>query len=164
MRFVSITALLLVLAVIPLTAEAGKKGSSRAAGTGSVSEQEVLHDLEQTLDLWRDGRYDEVANRSSGGKDSNETISKKLASAPRKPACCWEKIQNAQVSLKSDRTAVVHARLGFESSVPGTQFVTKGIGMKKEHGVWTISRSDLLSLADFSGRRKVYRYIPVQTK
>lgn len=150
-------------AVLP-PAEAARRGASAHREAGGAGEQEVLRDFEAILDLWRDGRYDELYRRTSGGKDGKEKFANRLASAPRKPACCWEKIQEPKVSIKSRNSAVVQARLGFEGSVPGTEFVTRGIHLKKEAAGWSISQSDLYSLADLSTQRRRYRYLPIQPK
>jgi len=155
-----IALLLIILSAVP--AHAKKRAISNVTGGATVSEQEVLHDLEQILDLWRDGRYHDLFERTATGKESKEQFAKRLASAPRKPACCWEKIQNAQVSFKSDRSVVVKAKLGFEGSVPGTEFVTKGIKLNKESGYWMISQADLFSLANLSKKRYRYKYVPTK--
>jgi hypothetical protein len=163
MRRISLLALLLIiLSVIP--AQARKRANPAQARNPASSEQEVLRDFEQILDLWRDGRYGDLFERTSGGKESKEQFAKRLSSAPRKPACCWEKMQDARVSLKSERAATVRARLGFEGGVSGTEFVTKGIKLKKEDGLWVISQSDLFSLANLSKKRTRYKYLPMQPK
>lgn len=157
---------LLMLVVIMLVAvpaaEAARRGTGSVAQTATTGEAEVLRDLETILDLWRDGRYDELYLHIYNGKDSKEKFTDKLSSAPRKPACCWEKIQQARVIMKSANSAVVHARLGFEASTPGTEFVTREMTLKKESSGWSISQSDLYSLADLTGKKRRYRYIPVQ--
>jgi len=163
MRWLSLLALLLVLlSSLSVAAEAAKRPPVGAAGNRAGSEQEVLRDFEQILDLWRDGRFEELFERTSGGRDGLESFAKKLASSPRRPACCWEKLQEAQISLKGERSAQLRARLGFDGSVPGTQFITKTIPLKKENGVWTITQSELLFLANYSKKRPLYRYLPVQ--
>ncbi|HBG05345.1 MAG: hypothetical protein A2075_25180 [Geobacteraceae bacterium GWC2_58_44] len=163
MRPISRLALLLIiLSVLP--AQARSRTSPTQSKSSSTSEQEVLRGFEQILDLWRDGRYDELFEKTADGKEGRELFAKKLASAPRRPACCWEKMQDARVSLKGERAAVVRARLGFEGSLPGTVFVTRGIKLKKEEGFWTISQSELYSLANVSKKRTVYKYLPIQGK
>ena len=157
---------LLILAVFLLAAapaaEAARRGTGSAGQNASTSQADVLRDFETILDLWRDGRYDELYLHIYNGKDSREKFTAKLSSAPRKPACCWEKIQEPRVTMKSAHSAVVHARLGFEASTPGTEFVTKGINLKKESSGWSISQSELYALADLTGKKRRYRYIPVQ--
>ena len=166
MRALALLALILVLSTpLSLSAkERSKRAATGAAQSGAPSAQEILGDFEKILDLWRDGSYDELYGRTTGGRESKETFARKLTAAPRRPACCWEKMQDVEVSAKGAGKAVVRARLGFEGSVPGTQFVTKAIELQKEDGVWSIRQSDLLSLADYSKKRKLYRYLPVQQK
>ncbi|HJV64546.1 MAG TPA: hypothetical protein VJ550_02310 [Geomonas sp.] len=130
----------------------------------AVSEQEVLRDFELILDLWRDGRYNELFERTATSRQSKEQFAKALASAPRRPACCWEKMQEARVSMSSERAATVRARLGFDRSIPGTEFVTRGVRLKKEDGVWMISQSDLYALAELTKKRSRYKYLPIQGK
>jgi hypothetical protein len=156
--------LLLVTFVLRLPAEARRRSVPQQPATVTTSEQEVLRDFERILDLWRDGRYDELFERTATSRESREQFAKRLASAPRKPACCWEKMQDARVSLKTDSSAVVKARLGFDESLPGTRFVTKGVKMKKEDGVWMISQADLFTLANLSKKRASYKYLPIQAK
>ena len=162
MRKISLLALLLiVLSALPAGARRQKQGPVPIP-TGS--EQEVLRDFERILDLWRDGRYADLYERTTGGKEGKERFAKTLASAPLKPACCWEKMQEARVSLKSDRAATVRARLGFDGNVSGTAFVTKGVKLKREGDVWVISQKDLFALANLSKKRTRYKYLPIQPK
>ncbi|QWV96896.1 hypothetical protein KP003_17110 [Geomonas nitrogeniifigens] len=156
--------LILMLVVVAAAPSEGARRGAPAHDTSSASTQEVLKDFETILDLWRDGRYDELYQRTNGGKDGREKFANRLASAPRKPACCWEKIQEARVSLKSAKSAVVQARLGFEGSTPGTEFVTKAVHLKKEASGWSIAQSELYSLADLSSKRRRYKYLPIQPK
>lgn len=150
---------LFTLTTIP--AQARRQAQVRPS---QVDEQEVLRDLEKILDLWRDGRYAELYERTAGGREGKERFAKKLASAPRRPACCWEKLQEARVTLKGDRAATVHAKLGFEGAVAGTEYLTKSIKLKREESAWVISQADLLSLADLGKRRGRYKYLPIQPK
>jgi len=73
-------------------------------------------------------------------------------------------MQEARVSLKSDRSATVHARLGLDGNVSGTEFVTKGVKLKREDNVWVISQKDLFSLANLSKKKTRYKYLPIQPK
>ena len=124
----------------------------------------MLRDFEQILNLWRDGRYAELYERTSGGKEGKEAFARRLAAAPRKPACCWEKMQDARVSMKSDRAASVRARLGFEGNVSGTDFITKEIKLKRGADAWMISQTELFSLSNLAKKRTRYKYLPIQTK
>lgn len=160
MRRISLLALLFIfLAALP--AQARKQARPQ---TPTGGEQEVLRDFEKILDLWRDGRFADLYERTAGGRSGKESFAKKMAAATRKPACCWEKMQEARVNLKGDRNATVHARLGFEGSVPGTEFVTKGIKLRRDDGAWVISQADLFALAELTKKRARYKYLPMQPK
>jgi hypothetical protein len=165
MRRTTLSALFsIVLILLSIFPAQGKSRSAAGEPAATATEQEVLRDFEQILDLWRDGNYDLLFERTGDGREGKESFARKLASAPRRPACCWEKMQQATVSLTGERAALVRARLGFEGNVSGTEFVTRGIKLKKEQGVWTMSQSELFSLAEVSKKRKVYKYLPIQGK
>jgi len=166
MRLMSLLTLLLIIspfAPAPAADARSAKDSTRTAGTANstATEQEVLRDFDRILDLWRDGRYDDLYQRTAG-KGSREQFAERLAAGTRKPACCWEKMQEATVSLKGPRAAVLRARLGFEGGMSGTEFVTGEIDLKKGDGFWTISRSELMTLAKVSNKRARYKYLPMQ--
>lgn len=124
---------------------------------------EVRRGVEEILDLWRDGRYLELYERTTmAGKQTRERFAKTVAAAPLRPACCWEKLQEVKISVKGDAVATVRAKLGFEGS-GGVDFKTRSFKMVKEEGVWRMSQSEILTLAEAKkkGSRKklstVYR-------
>jgi len=158
------SSLLLALLLSVLLAIPAQAARNRVNYAPSASDQEVLRDFERILDLWREGRYPELFERTFGGKESVEQFAKRLSAAPRRPACCWEKMQSPQVSVKSERLAAVRAKLGFEGNVSGTEFVTKWVKLRKEDGLWIIAQSDLYSLANLAKKRYRYKYLPVQPK
>ena len=162
-RFSLLVFSLLLIACSALPAQARRQKQVQFQSP-SGGEQEVLRDFEKILDLWRDARYAELYERTSGGKEGKERFAKRLALAPHKPACCWEKMQEARVSLKNDRAATVRAKLGFEGNVSGTEFVTKGIKLTRVENFWVISQSDLFALANLSKKKVRYKYLPIQSK
>lgn len=114
--------------------------------------------FEEILDLWRDGRFEELYARTlAGGRSSKEQFAKKLSSASRKPACCWEKMQEVKVSIKNDSTVTLRAKLGFEAGQTGTDYTTRSFKLQKEDGVWRISQSDILSLAGVTKKKGYHR-------
>jgi hypothetical protein len=130
-------------AVLAATSWAAEKGGP------SVPElaQEAQRDFDLTLDLWREGRYEELYRRSRGDKESLEALTRKLSEATHRPACCWEKLQDVQVSVRGPGWAVVNAKVGLEGEGSGTVFRTRSFKLSKEDGVWKMLRSDILSLA-----------------
>ncbi|MCM0083976.1 hypothetical protein L4X63_20550 [Geomonas sp. Red32] len=166
MRRLPILAILVVVLLTVFTALPADARKSRRAqiSTAAPSEQEILRDFEAILDLWRDGRYNELFERTALNRQSREEFGKTMASAPRRPTCCWDKMQDARVTVTNNRAAMVRARLGFDRSVPGTEYVTKGVKLKKEGDVWVISQSELYSLANLRKRQPRYKYLPIQPK
>lgn len=119
---------------------------------GHPAAREIQRDFETNLDLWRDGRYEELYERTyaEGGR-SRETFIRRLTAAGRKPACCWEKLQEVTVSKGPGKKATLHARIGLESRFGATEYSTRSFRLKKESGVWKPAMSDILSLAGKTG-------------
>ena len=122
---------------------------------------EAQRGVEETLDLWRDGRFEELYNRTlvSGAKTKEQFV-RALAAAPLRPVCCWDKIRDVRVSLKGDSAATVRATLGFEGGGQ-TEYKTRPFKLVKEDGVWRMQQKDILSLAEAKtkARKKRTRYI-----
>jgi hypothetical protein len=139
--------ILLLLAVfalsVPLTAAAGKQvADAEALKAAAVS------DFEAMLDLWRAGNYGELYNRTLiSGKDTRESFSKRMAAAPLKPSCCWEKMQEVHVTVRSPTSVVIRAKLGLDAP-GGMTYKTKSFKLNLEDGQWRIARSEIQSLAE----------------
>ncbi len=125
---------------------------------------EAERGLGEILDLWRDGKYDELYDRTLAGTQTKESFIGRLAVAPFRPVCCWEKMQEVRVNLKSDDSAAIRARIGLEGA-SGTTYKTRDFKLSKEDGVWRISQADVLSLsgaakkkAHRTARKKRYHY------
>lgn len=108
---------------------------------------EAVRAFEQILDLWRDGDYVLLYDKTTvNGKDTKESFKKRMEAAKLKPSCCWEKMQNVVVLVKSNSSVVIRAKLGMDA--PGEmEYKTKSFKMTYEFGEWRIARSELLSLA-----------------
>jgi len=117
---------------------------------------EARQGFEQILDLWRDGKFGELYERTiSSGKETKEHFVARLAGAPLKPACCWEKMQDVRVSARKENAVTLRAKVGLEGG-GGTEYKTRSFKLVKEDGVWKISQSDLLSLSGASKKKKRY--------
>lgn len=112
--------------------------------------------LDQILDLWRDGKLTELYDLSLGARTTMEGFTRRLAAAPLKPACCWQKMQEVTVKLQGDTKALVRAKLGFEGR-GGVHFKTKSLKLEKDDGVWRMSRADIFSLAEAGAGKRGYR-------
>jgi len=108
---------------------------------------EARQGFEQVLDLWREGNYGAVYERTvSSGKETKERFTARLAAAPLKPACCWEKMQDVTVSVKGDSAVMVRAKIGLEGGMK-SESKTRSFKLVKEDGVWKMSQADILTLS-----------------
>ena len=122
---------------------------------------EAQRGVEETLDLWRDGRFEELYNRTvASGSKTREQFVRALTAAPLRPVCCWDKIRDVRISLKGDSAATIRATLGFEGGGQ-TEYKTRPFKLVKEDGVWRMQQKDILSLAEAKtkARKKMTRYI-----
>jgi hypothetical protein len=127
---------------------AGSACADTAAG------EEVRRDFEAVLDLWRDGRYSELYERTYvTGKQSRESFMRRVSAAESRPACCWEKLQEVKVTVSDGNKATLSARVGLESAGTATAFHTRSFRLRREDGVWKADASDIISLAGKSGRK-----------
>lgn len=115
---------------------------------------EVTRKFERILDLWREGNYGELYDHTLvNGKDTRESFSRKMSTARLKPSCCWEKMQDVSVMIKSPTSVVIRAKIGLDA--PGDmEYKTKSLRMAREFGEWRIARSEILSLAEAGSSKK----------
>ena len=143
--------LLLMLMLMPAPPAAAREAAHEAD-----IRQEVLHGFEEILDFWRDGNYGALYERTSG-RETRETFASRMGNAPLKPACCWEKMQGATVTVKGANIATVKATLGFDGA-GNTEYKTKAFKLHKDGEFWQVSRSELLALAEArKGRHRTPR-------
>lgn len=132
------------------------------AGPGRIATPQVAAEarrgLEDILELWRDGNFDALDGRIRlGDRESREGFARKLRNSARRPACCWEKLQDVAVSVQNGGTVTVRGRFGLERGASGTEYATQSVRLVLDDGVWKASQADILSLA--GGKRKGYRYV-----
>lgn len=139
----------LITLILLLSTNWPSAGASRFSTTDGLK-VEAERAFSQALDLWRDGQFAQLYERSQGGSETREGFGRRLAAAPFRPACCWEKMQDVSVRLDGDSVAIVKAKLGLEGK-SGTEFKTRSFRLIKEEDIWLISRNDIFSLA---GNRK----------
>jgi len=113
----------------------------------------AIRSFEEILDLWRAGNFGELYGRTLiSGKDTRESFSSRMAAAQLKPSCCWEKMQEVSVTVRSPTSVVIKAKLGLDA--PGEMaYKTKSFKLNLEDGQWRIARSEILSLAE-AGKAK----------
>jgi hypothetical protein len=103
--------------------------------------------FEEILDLWRADRYDDLYERTTNhGRTAREDFARRLADAPHKPACCWQKLQDVSVQVESDDVAVVRAKVGLEDT-GGTIYKTRSYRMVRRGDRWQLPQADIFALA-----------------
>jgi len=144
---IAVVVLTCLLAAIPLW------GRQEAGDLENVR-TEAVRGFEEMLDLWRDGKFEELYNRTLiSGKETKESFVSRMSSARLKPSCCWEKMQDVGVSVRNGSSVVIKAKLGLDA--PGEmEYKTKSFKLYKEDGVWRIAASELLSLAEAKKKGK----------
>lgn len=123
-----------------------------AADDSALREQvaaEARMGFEEILDIWRGERYDALYNRLIHSPGSGfPKFADQMNHSGRKPACCWEKLQDVSARFVSRTRAELSAKLGIEVEGVGTRFVTRVFSLVKDDGVWKIPESDVISLAE----------------
>ena len=145
--------LFIVLSLLLLPAFRPAEGKTLYRTDAELSD-EARQAFGEILDLWRDGRYDELFERTrASGKLAREDFARRLENAPRKPACCWQKLQDVSVRVEKDNKVEVRAKVGLEGG-GDIEFKTRSFKLVKERDRWRISQADLFSLAAAKARKR----------
>lgn len=140
-HLVVICLLVLLQSAVPVAAET----------PSSALEQAVS----ETLDLWRDGRYEQLFEQlSHRGKISREQFVKKMRDTSVRPACCWQKLENFKVLSEKKRSATVYAKVGLEGTPGHDASSTREFKLSYEGGGWRMQMNDLYSLAEAKTKKK----------
>lgn len=133
--------LLLIVSAAPVAAET----------LLSAQEQAVS----ETLDLWREGRYEQLFEQlSHRGKTSREQFVKRMRDTTVRPACCWQKLENFKVLSEKRTTATVYTKVGLEGTPGHDASSTREFKLYHEGGGWRMQLNDLYALADAKGKKK----------
>ncbi len=145
-------ALLLMLAV-SVCAVCPVQGKTMRMMSDDEVKAEAQQGFGEILELWHNRKFDELYDKTlAGGKQTRKGFAARLATAPRRPACCWKQMQEVKVTVKNDANVVVRAKIGLEG-VGDTSYKTGSFKLRKEGGVWRISRGAILSLAGASKKK-----------
>jgi len=144
-------ALMVCLFTLPVAAR-------QAVAEPEAVKAEAAKAFERMLDLWRAGEYGELYDRTLiNGKDTRESFSKRMATAQLKPSCCWEKMQDVVVQVKSPASVVIRAKIGLDT--PGEmEYKTKSFKLTKEYGEWRIARAEIINLAEAGKTKKTGKH------
>ena len=139
-----------VFICILLVMAMGSVCSARVATETRVPDEvkaEAEREFGEILELWHEGKWDALYERTfSSGAQTRESFIGRISTAPCRPACCWQQKQDVAVTVKKGERVVVRAKIGLEG-VGDIRYRTGSFKLRKENGVWRMSRSDVLSLA-----------------
>lgn len=140
-------------ALLLIVAGAGTVPAKNLYQSEEELKSEVRRQFEEILDLWREGNYGTLYRRTTGGRESKEAFAKRLAEAPRKPACCWEKLQDPEIAIVSDTMATIYGKVGLEGT-DSTTHQTRTFTLTRTGDTWQASRSDILSLSGATKKKR----------
>jgi len=127
------------------------------AGQGSAAETEspLEKSMSNTLDIWREGRYDQLFEQlAHRGKTSRETFVKKMRETTTRPVCCWQKMENFKVLNEKRTEATVYVKIGLEGTPGGADSTTREFKLTHQEGVWKMQLADIFSIAGVTGKKK----------
>ena len=121
--------------------------------TAETSPAVLEKSMSDTLDLWRDGRfellYDHLAHR---GKTSREQFVNKMRNTSIKPACCFQKMENFRVLNEKRTEATVYVKVGLEGAPNMTDSSTREFKLTHEENIWKLQLKDVFALAGVTGK------------
>jgi len=145
-------ALLSLFAVLICTACPAQGKISAMAGDEVKAEAE--RGLGEILELWHNKKFDDLYEKTvSSGKQTKKSFAGRLSAAPFRPACCWQQMQDVKVTVKNDDYVVIRAKIGLIGA-GDDEYRTGAFKLRRVDGVWRISRSDILSLAGASKKKR----------
>ena len=127
---------------------------SAGAGIAAEAESPLEKAMSETLDTWREGRYEHLFEQlAHRGKTSRETFVKKMRDSTIHPACCWQKMENFRVLNEKRTEATVYVKIGLEGT-PGTvESTTREFKLTHQEGMWKMQLADVLSIAGVTGKK-----------
>lgn len=127
-----------------------------AESSPSILEQS----MSDALDLWRDGRYEQLYEHlAHRGKTSKEQFVKRMRDTSIRPACCFQKLERFKVLNEKRTEATVYAKVGLEGVPNVAESSTREFKMTHEENTWKMQLADVLSLsgASVKNRRHVVK-------
>lgn len=110
--------------------------------------------MSETLDLWREGRYEQLYERlSHRGKTSREQFVARMRDSARRPACCWQKMENFRVLSEKRTEATVHVKIGLEGTPSPVESSTRDFRLSHDAQTWKMRLNDVFDMAGVSGKK-----------
>jgi hypothetical protein len=110
--------------------------------------------MSDTLDLWREGRYEQLFERlAHRGKTSREQFVKKMRDTSIRPACCFQKLENFKVLNEKRTEATVYARIGLEGTPNVAESTTREFKLTHEENTWKMQLADITAISGASVKK-----------
>lgn len=110
--------------------------------------------MSDTLDLWREGRYEQLFERlAHRGKTSKEQFVKKMRDSTIRPACCFQKLENFKVLNEKRTEATVYAKVGLEGTPNVAESSTREFKLTHEENIWKMQLADVLLLSGVTAKK-----------
>lgn len=139
-----------IVAIASLIMMSGTDMPAFSADNVAVLEQS----MSKTLDLWREGRYEQLFERlAHRNKTSKETFVKKMRDTNIRPACCWQKMENFKLLNERRTEATVYAKVGLEGPSGAARSSTREFKLSHEEGIWKMQLSDIFSMSGVTGKK-----------
>jgi len=123
-------------------------------GTASEAASTLEENMSDTLDLWREGRYEQLFEQlAHRGKTSRETFVKNMRESPTRPACCWQKMENFRILNEKNSEAVVYVKIGLDGAPGAAGSMTREFKLTHQEGVWKMQLADVVSIAGVTGKK-----------
>jgi hypothetical protein len=121
---------------------------------------EARRGLSVILELWRGEKFEELYTHVIPSSDRGRYyFLERMVNSIRKPACCWEQLQNIEAAYVSPDTVILIARVGMEMNGAGVKFFKQSFNLTRVGGIWKVPMMEILSMADSFGYRVVPREI-----
>ncbi len=111
-------------------------------------EADVLGAFASIVTLWQDENYDalyEYGDETSRKILPPDKFAETVHNNSWKLACCWEKAQDVEITIKKRTVAAVKARMGYRMrfDTGSTRSITQTFDMTFENGGWKIDLQEI---------------------
>jgi hypothetical protein len=122
--------------------------------TAETSSTALEQSMSDTLDLWREGRYEQLYEHlAHRGKTSKEQFVKKMYDTTIRPVCCFQKLDNFKVLNEKRTEATVYARVGLEGTPNVSESSTREFKLTHEENTWKMQLADVLALSGATAKK-----------
>ncbi len=111
--------------------------------------------ISDTLDLWREGKYEQMYNLlSHRGSMNRERFVSMLRDASLTPSCCHLKLNDFKLINEKRTTSKVFAKIGMEGLSMTNSSHSREFTLDHEEGRWKMRLADIKAIAGKSKNKK----------